>query len=222
MLTASYDGQIRAFNHSKQLVASTLAHSGPITSICVIPPSSLGVDGGDGGIVVGSASHDLTARITRLRLSDSPGDVQMDDSFDTQTLASLHLHTAPVSSIAASPTGSHLLTSSWDGLIGVWDTTIPKSNEVDVRVITDGRRKRRKVDSSAENGKTKAPVIVMKSHTARVSQVIFAGAKGEHAVSCGFDSTVRVWDVDTGICAHTVVSIFTHPFVSEIQLNKMT
>ena len=35
-LTASYDGQIRAFDYYKMLVSSSLLHSAPITSLCII------------------------------------------------------------------------------------------------------------------------------------------------------------------------------------------
>jgi len=62
-----------------------------------------------------------------------------------------------------------------------------------------------------KNIKRKAPVTVMKSHTARVSRALFGtenrGVEGK-AYSCGFDSTVRLWDVETGLCEHTIVSRF--------------
>ena len=121
----------------------------------------------------------------------------------SKPLASLHLHTAPVSSISSNSTGTHLLTSSWDGLIGLWDTSIPSSDEIQEPELTErDRKKRRKLqDSDNKKPRRKAPLSVLKSHTARVSKVLFApsgtdnnNGEKKKAYSCGFDSTVRFWD----------------------------
>ena len=157
--------------------------------------------------MVASASHDLTARLTRINLSSESGRPE------SQTLASLHLHTSPLSSIASNASGSHLLTSSWDGLIGLWDTSIPASDEVPFEELSNAtgeRKKRRKIAEDGENArpKRKAPAAVLKSHTARVSRVVFGReATGASAYSCGFDSTVRTWDVENGVCTSTIVRV---------------
>ena len=64
---------------------------------------------------------------------------------------------------------------------------------------------------------------VLKGHTARVSKVVFAGdgnegGDGGEAVSCGFDSTVRKWDVESGVCTTTIVSVL---FFSSTNLFKL-
>jgi ribosome biogenesis protein len=87
----------------------------------------------------------------------------------SKPLASLHLHTAPVSSISSNWTRTHLLTSSWDGLIGLWDTSIPSSDEVQEPELIERDRKK-----SDNKPRRKAPLSVLKSHTARVSKVFFA------------------------------------------------
>ncbi|KAL6302247.1 WD40 repeat-like protein [Sparassis latifolia] len=205
-LTASYDGSIRTFDYSQQLLHTSTTHSAPITCICIVPSSS------PDGHIIASASHDLTARLTKLTLStsDSP-----DFTPRTEPLASLHLHTAPVSSIAASPSGAHLLTSSWDSFIGLWDAAIPDSDEVpleDVQPDTD-RKKRRKVTHDDEpRPKRKAPVGVLKSHTARVSRVVFTRGGDSAAYSCGFDSTVRSWDVENSVCTN-IITAASKPFL---------
>ncbi|KAG6378009.1 hypothetical protein JVT61DRAFT_14807 [Boletus reticuloceps] len=90
------------------------AHQAPVTSVCVVPSST----STDEYVLVASGSHDLTASLTRVSLVP-------DVLSSSQTLASLHLHTSPLSSITSDHTGSHLLTASWDHLIGFWYTTIP-------------------------------------------------------------------------------------------------
>jgi ribosome biogenesis protein YTM1 len=194
-LTASYDGQIRAFDYSKKLVSSTLAHSAPITSMCVMPTTT-----DDSIYTIATSSHDLTCQITQINL-------EMPSS--SKALSSLHLHTAPVSSISSNTSGTQLLTSSWDGLIGLWDTTVPSSDEVPEPTPNERDRKKRRRTENAAKPKRKAPLLVLKSHTARVSKVLFSsGSEENKAYSCGFDSTVRRWDTEYGVCEHTIVSLF--------------
>ena len=116
--------------------------------------------------------------------------------------------------MSSNSTGTHLLTSSWDGLIGLWDTSIPSSDEVlEPESKEHDRKKRRKVEDSAKP-RRKAPLSVLKAHTARASKVLFAPTEStstddngekKKAYSCGFDSTVRFWDTEYGVCEHTVV-----------------
>lgn len=153
-------------------------------------------------MLIASASHDLTGRLTRLSLSES--------RYTSQIVASLHLHTSPLSSISSNSSGSHLLTSSWDNLIGLWDTIVPDEDEVDVEIVD--RRKRRKVGGDADKQpKRKAPISVLKSHTSRVSKAVFS-SNGKEAYSCGYDSTIRTWDVENGLCTNTLVKIFLSIF----------
>jgi ribosome biogenesis protein YTM1 len=197
-LSASYDGHIRIFNYSQNLLSSHPAHSAPITSLCLVPSPT---DSETDTHLIATASHDLTAQLTRFSLSS-------EDVRQPKALATLHLHTAPLSSVASDSEGQRLLTSSWDGLIGLWDTAIPTEDEVPIDRLEGGdRKKRRKVTNDASRPKRKAPVTVLKSHTARVSRVIFGkDGSGKVAHSCGFDSTVRTWDVENGLCTHTIVS----------------
>ncbi|OJA18260.1 hypothetical protein AZE42_05825 [Rhizopogon vesiculosus] len=170
-VTASYDGHLRLFDYSQNPVIDTSVHQAPITSVCVVPSSSSDTE----SRILASSSHDLTACLTRIYLSP--------EGPSASTVASLHLHTSPLSCVSSDASGSHLLTSSWDGLIG---------------------KKRRK--TAPVNIKRKVPIAVLKSHTAPVSKALFATglhAKGK-AYSCGFDSTVRTWDVESGVCVNTV------------------
>ncbi|KAH9940242.1 ribosome biogenesis protein YTM1 [Amylocystis lapponica] len=205
-LTASYDGSIRLFDYSQTLLHTAATHDAPITSLCIVPTST-----SEGSHLLATASQDLTARLTTLTLSaDSSAPPH------TQTIASLHLHTAPVSCIAANISGTHLLTASWDGLLGLWDTAIPTTDEIPLEEIKSGtdRKKRRKVvpgeTYDVPKPKRKAPQAVLKSHTARVSKALF-GTSGA-AYSCGFDSTLRTWDVEHGVCTHTITAA-SKPFL---------
>jgi ribosome biogenesis protein YTM1 len=55
----------------------------------------------------------------------------------------------------------------------------------------------------------KAPLHVMKSHTARVSRALFSPlvSTPHVAYSCGLDSTFRTWDASVGMCTSTIVRV---------------
>ncbi|KAF9458894.1 ribosome biogenesis protein YTM1 [Collybia nuda] len=196
--TASYDGHIRSFDYSKNVVSTTQVHAAPITSFCTVPKSD---DSNPSTYLIATASHDLTGQLTEITL---------DSSTKAKPLASLHLHTAPISSIASNAAGSHLLTSSWDSLVCLWDTTVPSSDEVPEEINERDRKKRRRIEEESKP-KRKAPLIVLKSHTNRVSKVVFGS--GTEAYSCGFDSTVRVWNTENGLCTRTI-SASEKPFLN--------
>ena len=149
----------------------------------------------DEDLLVVTASHDRTAQICRISL---------DGTQTTSTpLATLHLHDAPVAGVVSSQDGKNVLTAGWDGLIGLWSMSIPETDEVPLDTTAGPERKKRQKVQEGGTVKTKAPSSVLRSHTARVSAVAFSD--GGNAVSCGFDSTVRTWDVERGLCSHTIV-----------------
>ncbi|KAI6126919.1 WD40-repeat-containing domain protein [Pisolithus sp. B1] len=157
-LTASYDGHVRLFDHSQNCIRDVPAHLAP------------GPNTSDHSCIIASASHDLTARLTKISLAD-------DTTKPSQPLATLHLHTSLLTSVAA---GLHCA-------VPIEDDVVPESGD---------RKKRRKIGDN-DRPKNKVPATVLKSHTARVSKAIFAPNSRQHAHSCGFDSTVRHWDVET-------------------------
>lgn len=184
------------FDYSQNAVFAGSVHDAPVTSLSLDPASVFK----DEGLMIATASHDLTGHLMRVSLDADTG------SRISSTLASLHLHTSPLSSIAYSRSGEHLLTASWDTLIGLWESRIPEEDEVDIAEAQTDRRKRRKVGGrdSEQRPKRKAPSSVLKSHTARVSKAVFSST-GKTAFSCGFDSTVRSWDVENALCTNTIV-----------------
>ncbi|KLO17794.1 WD40 repeat-like protein [Schizopora paradoxa] len=191
-VTGSYDGQVRLFDSSQKLVHSFSAHEAPLTSMKVLQR-------GQDDVVIATASQDTTARLTSLSYSSSPS---------SKTLASLHLHTNTISSISASSSGTHLLTGSWDSLIGIWDTSIPEADQVP----TDDRKKRRKVNENGDAPRRKGPVGIMKGHTGRITSVEFSD-DDKYAFSAGLDSSIRCWDVENEICIGSVIAS-TKPFLS--------
>jgi ribosome biogenesis protein YTM1 len=78
----------------------------------------------------------------------------MNEPSSTQ-LASLRLHSGPISSVAASQAGTHIITSGWDALLGVFSTEIPAEDEVPEDGSVLPRKKRRKVAEKENRPKRK-------------------------------------------------------------------
>jgi ribosome biogenesis protein len=126
ILAGSYDSNVRVFDASQEPIHTITGHTAPVTSVCWVGEERL----------IASASHDRTVRLVRVpEAHEGP----------PMTLASLHLHTAPVSSVASDQQGTRLLTASWDTFIGVWNTNIPDTDEVPGEYPIEDRKKRRKI-----------------------------------------------------------------------------
>ncbi|KAH9178781.1 WD40 repeat-like protein [Lactarius sanguifluus] len=201
-LTGSYDGTLRVFDRAQALLHTAPLHAAPITSFAIT--SSLPATSDDDLLVV-TASHDRTAQISRVLLDGA-------QSTTSTPLATLHLHDAPIADVASTRDGKYVLTAGWDGLIGLWSTSIPEADEVPLDAVTGPERKKRRKVQDGGPVKTKAPSAVLRSHTARVSAVKSSSSGGD-AVSCGFDSTIRTWDVERGLCAHTI-TVSEKPFLA--------
>lgn len=183
---------MRVFDRAQTLLHTAPLHAAPMTSFTVVPSRPAH---SDQDMLVVTASHDCTAQISRVSLCEA--------ETTCTPLATLHLHDSPVADVASSRDGENILTAGWDGLIGIWSTNVPETDEVPLETVAGPERKKRRKLQESSSVKTKAPSAVLRSHTARVSAVRFSSGGG--AVSCGFDSTVRTWDVERGLCAHTIV-----------------
>ncbi|KAF8320314.1 WD40 repeat-like protein [Clavulina sp. PMI_390] len=199
ILAGSYDTHVRVFNESQEVIHSIPGHTGPVSSVCWIGAS----DGAstEGSHLIASSSYDTTARITSLSESTATA------------LASLHLHSAAVSSVVSNASGTHLLTAGADKLVGLWSTSIPADHEVSASqfATAEPQRKRRKVATSTSEetidpAKRKAPASVLKSHTAKVSKALFTPQDDGKAYSVGWDCALRSWDLEVGLCTNTTTS----------------
>ncbi|KAL5478615.1 YTM1_2 [Sanghuangporus weigelae] len=201
-VSTSYDGLVRVFDQSQILVHALSGHTGPVTSVSVLSGSQNSDE-----VILASSSHDTTARLVSYNTVTKT----------SQALASLHLHSSPVSSISSSSSGTHLLTAGWDSLIGVWDTHIPPSDEVDLPSVDEGKnRKRRRIANGGDDTaspKRKTPLSVLKSHTSRVAAALFSSTDEKQAYSASLDSSIRKWDIEVGICLHSQI-VAEAPFIA--------
>ncbi|RXW15516.1 hypothetical protein EST38_g10334 [Candolleomyces aberdarensis] len=130
---------------------------------------------------------------------------------DVYCLFKLGGHAKPVQSVAISPDGKHIVSSSSDNTIRIWD--MEKGTQVGEPLLghTDGIRS---VAISPTNGElivsgsddetiliwdaeTRAKVGELRGHEGRVLSVAFSH-DGRHAISGSRDTTIRIWDAAAG------------------------
>ena len=144
----SYDSTVKVYDSSQRLVHTIGGHSGPVTSARWITPNLAAYSGGAKKLVTGS--HDGTAMIVEIPSSEGP----LNEPSPTR-LASLHLHSGPISSVVANQAGTHILTAGWDALLGVFSTEVPEEDEVPEDASLLPRKKRRKVAEKENRPKRK-------------------------------------------------------------------
>ncbi|KAL7410122.1 WD40-repeat-containing domain protein [Mrakia frigida] len=216
-LTGSYDNKLRVFSSSQTLLhtINTGALSGGITSISWLPSSSTPSDDW-----LASGNMDGITRVFSLPTISS--DTLPSTTPSSTSLLSLHHHNGPVSSIQASknPSSSKsLLTAGWDGTIALFplrertkhDKSVPEPLQT-----SKLQTKRRKLDKGlmAEQEKEReeglvettgwrvGPEAVFRGHKGRVGRAIWdktPGGEEQKIWSCGWDGSVRGWDVETQV-----------------------
>ncbi|KAJ9106920.1 hypothetical protein QFC20_003929 [Naganishia adeliensis] len=158
-------------------------------------------------ILVGAGGVDRQAHIFSIPSLLNPVEEQ-----PPQEIMTLHLHTGPISSITPSRDFSHVLTSSWDGLLGVFSLptqTSPLEETHDVpaepKSYLPGQnsKKKRKLAGAAggdaqAGGWRKQPEMVMRGHTARIGGAIWDREDRNRVWSAAWDGTVRGWEADIG------------------------
>jgi WD40 repeat protein len=138
-------------------------------------------------------------------------------------LMELHHHASPVSSLTPSADGQYVLTAGWDSTIAVFPVHhAPSSHDSTVpvpRQLSNRQTKRRKVDPSladepedadvSKGGWRVAPEAVLRGHQARVGKAAWDKSDQGRVWSCGWDGSVRGWDVELQV--NSVVKVRPTP-----------
>ncbi|KAL9606713.1 MAG: hypothetical protein Q9179_000153 [Wetmoreana sp. 5 TL-2023] len=131
----------------------------------------------------------------------------------------LYGHKASVDALAVHQPSSRVLSASADHSVGLWSTKksdAPAAPESCLPTNATRGAKRRKVGPSFSTPQ-RGPLILLKSHTAPVSSVIFAPNDPTFAYSTSWDHGLKTWDlptstvVDTRTTAHSLLSLAALP-----------
>lgn len=191
ILTASYDGRLRIWNTSSQVLATSGAgsdggHFSIVKSAKFVTPSQ-----------IVSASFDRTVKIWKYTATDQG--TAITPSLD------LYGHKGGVESVTAHASSHRLLTASADHTVGFWstrksDAPAAPENLVPRAVTKDG--KRRKLNPSVSVAQ-RGPLSLMQGHTASVSDAKFDTKDSTVGYSVSQDHTVRTWDLVTSTLVDT-------------------
>lgn len=139
-------------------------------------------------------------------------------------IMTLHGHTAPVSTVIASPSGTEVVSGSWDGQLNLYilPEEIPTEHQVpaDPTSYLPGQKKRRKLNGDTkatveglndgevgEGGWRRVPDLVMRGHKGRVGAAVWDKLSASKLWSAGWDGSVRGWDAETGASVAVRVSL---------------
>ncbi|RAK80676.1 WD repeat WDR12/YTM1 family ribosome biogenesis protein [Aspergillus fijiensis CBS 313.89] len=203
ILSASYDGLLRVWNMSSQIVATSPSavdggHSASIKAAKFLSPNS-----------IVSAGLDRTVRLWKYAESE--------DGFSGKIAPQLELygHKSGINSLAVHAPSNRILTASSDHAVGFWSakkSDAPAAPENLLPSAASRNSKRRKLNSSISTAQ-RGPLALLSSHTAPVSAAIFDAKDSTVGYSTSWDHTLRTWDlvtaalVDTRSTSHSLLSL---------------
>ncbi|KAI1214532.1 ribosome biogenesis protein YTM1 [Annulohypoxylon truncatum] len=206
ILSASYDGLLRIWNKSGNVIATSPSgsqggHSATIKSAKFLSSS-----------LVASAGLNRTVRIWKY--------IEADDHLSGTLKPSLELygHKACVESLDVhGPTG-RILSASSDGSIGLWTTSKSSAPAAPASLLpgaTSTSKKRKLAPSTAPQ---RGPLALLQPHTSPASAVLFSPTDSTIAYSASQDHTIRTLDLTTSKTENVITT--SHPLLSLAWLRR--
>ncbi|MCJ1470093.1 ribosome biogenesis protein ytm1 [Pseudocyphellaria aurata] len=195
ILSASYDGALRVWNMSSDVLAtSSPAASGQkaIKAAKFISSTNIVSSGMDRSVRVWKYDEDA-------------------EGFSAALTPQLELygHKGSVDSLAVHQPSSKILSASTDNKIGIWSTKKSDAPEAPATLLP-AANKRRKLNPTTKSGSPpqRGPLALLEAHSAPVCDVIFAPTDPTVAYSVSMDHTLRTWDLPT----RTLVDTRSNPY----------
>ena len=205
ILSGSYDGFLRVWNSSSQVLATSPSaaqggHQSSILSAKFVSNSELA-----------SSGLDRTIRLWKYAEEDG-------FSGTIKPQLELYGHKGSVESISTHAPSNRILSASADHSVGFWSTRKSEGTEAPATLLpaAAGGSKRRKLNS-AVHVRQRGPLAQMRQHSGPVSEAIFDSKDSTVGYSSSWDHTVRTWDlvttalVDTRTTSHALLSLIQLP-----------
>lgn len=199
ILSGSYDGLLRIWNPSGQVIATSASGSagGHIASIKAAKFLS--------STQLASAGMDRTVRVWKYTESSH-------FSGDLKPTLELYGHTGSVDSLAVDGQSKRVLTASADGAIGFWTTSKASAPEADASLIHGAHASKRRKVTSSVSAAQRGPLAMMAIHSAPATAAVFDPRDRTVGYSVAQDHTVRTIDLTTSVVVSTLTT--SHPLLS--------
>mmetsp|Transcript_21850 Transcript_21850/g.38993 ORF Transcript_21850/g.38993 Transcript_21850/m.38993 type:complete len:493 (-) Transcript_21850:57-1535(-) len=213
IISGSYDGLIRIFDHSLSIKSSFRAHSAGVSAARLLPslrdPNSTTASAN----LLATAGKDHLVKVWSLgSATDAPDGKNGPQT--TRCVAIFEGHTDAVEALAVSPSGDHLLSAGVDGRVLLWsagaDLLTQRPDGSSSAANPPSAKKKRKTetapaasaDAGAGGALNSAPLEVLEplrpfeGHSHAVSSLAWPNALTFY--SAGWDHSIRQWDVEMG------------------------
>jgi WD40 repeat protein len=190
ILSASYDGLLRVWNTSGDVLATSEApnNGGRITSLKTAKWLS------DKKIV--AAGMDSTVRVYKYD----------DDTRTITTALELFNHRWHVEDVAVHAPSSRILSASADTTISLFSSNAKENPVAPSNLLpnsTAASNKRQKLSKPERTVPSRGALATFTGHASPVSSVIFKPDDATVAYSASHDHTVKTWDLPTATCVDT-------------------
>ncbi|KAL2177908.1 WD40-repeat-containing domain protein [Thermothelomyces heterothallicus CBS 202.75] len=205
ILSASYDGLLRIWNASGQVVATSPpgshgGHTASIKAARFLTDSQLA-----------SAGMDRTVRVWKYTETDQ-------FSGELKPTLELYGHKGSVDSLEVDGASKRILTASADGSIGFWSASKASAPEADASLLPGAHASKRRKVTSSVSAAQRGPLSLMQIHSAPASAAVFDPRDRTVAYSVSQDHTVRTIDLTTSNVVSTLAT--THPLLSLCTLSR--
>jgi ribosome biogenesis protein YTM1 len=199
ILSASYDGLLRIWNASGQVITTSPSgshggHTASVKAAKFLTNSQLA-----------SAGMDRTVRVWKYTETDQ-------FSGDLKPTLELYGHTGSIDSLEVDGASKRLLTASADGTIGFWSTSKTSAPEADASLLPGAHASKRRKVTTSVTAAQRGPLSLMQIHSAPASAAVFDPRDRTVAYSVSQDHTVRTIDLTTSSVVSSMST--SHPLLS--------
>jgi ribosome biogenesis protein YTM1 len=199
ILSASYDGLLRIWNASGQVITTSPSgshggHTASVKAAKFLTNSQLA-----------SAGMDRTVRVWKYTETDH-------FSGDLKPTLELYGHSGSVDSLEVDGASKRLLTASADGAIGFWSTSKTSAPEADASLLPGAHTSKRRKITTSVTAAQRGPLSLMQIHSAPATAAAFDPRDRTVAYSVSQDHTVRTLDLTTSTVVSTLAT--SHPLLS--------
>ncbi|KAF2733729.1 WD40 repeat-like protein [Polyplosphaeria fusca] len=190
ILSASYDGLLRVWNLSGDVIATSTApnNGGRITSLKSAKWLS------ETKIV--AAGMDNVVRVYKYD----------EDSRSIQCNLELYAHRWPIENLAVHGPSNRILSASTDSTVSLFSPTskdAPPAPPTLLPSSTPASHKRQKLSKPDRTIPSRGPLATLSGHTAPVSATLFHPSDPTAAYSASRDHALKTWDLTTAACVDT-------------------